>query len=229
MKAIIFSFVVFLLTIIIAVVSSSVYANEKEKQRAIVNGEQSFNELCASCHGENGKGEGVLIGTSINNQQFLSTFADASLFQMIDSGREEAMMPAFNQLPNGKKEEIVSYIRSWQTKSLKLKAPAVIAGNAVNGKELYSLYCASCHGESGSGLSTSAAAIAHPNTLQMMTDEQLWISTAYGRNETRMGPSLKGLDGVRQLEEQDISDIVTYIREDLIHQYDPNETSHTMP
>ena len=38
------------------------------------------------------------------------------------------------------------------------------------------------------------------------------MDTAYGREDTRMGPSLKGLDGARQLKEKDITDIISYIR-----------------
>jgi cytochrome c oxidase cbb3-type subunit 3 len=55
-------------------------------------------------------------------------------------------------------------------------------------------------------------ALSNPQYLKYTTDKQIWIETAYGREETRMGPSLKGLEGVRQLKEKDITDIVTYIR-----------------
>jgi cytochrome c oxidase cbb3-type subunit 3 len=55
-------------------------------------------------------------------------------------------------------------------------------------------------------------ALSNPQFLKFTTDKQIWIGTAYGRDDTRMAASLKGLDGVRQLEKEEITDIVTYIR-----------------
>jgi cytochrome c oxidase cbb3-type subunit 3 len=78
----------------------------------------------------------------------------------------------------------------------------------------------------GSGLKGTATALAHPNRAGQTTDEQMWLAAAYGRENTRMGPSLKGLDGVRQLEEQQITDIITYIRQDLVKKYNPQEAHH---
>lgn len=54
--------------------------------------------------------------------------------------------------------------------------------------------------------------LASPQYLRYTSDKQIWASTAYGREDTRMGPSLKGLEGVRQFSESQINDIVTYIR-----------------
>jgi cytochrome c oxidase cbb3-type subunit 3 len=70
----------------------------------------------------------------------------------------------------------------------------------------------SCHGENGAGREKMGTVLSNPQYLKYTTDRQIWISTAYGREETRMGPSLKGEEGVRQLKEKDISDVVTYIR-----------------
>lgn len=195
----------------------------KEEIASIENGEKLYNQLCLSCHGDNGKGEGNLTGTAINNQHFLSTFTNDDIYNMIETGKEVAMMPSYAYLEKKDKENLVSFFRSWQTKPLQLDAPSLIEGNAENGEKLYSLYCITCHGETGSGFQGASAAIAHPNTMELMTDRQMWISIAYGREETRMNASLKGLDGVRQLESQEISDIVEYIRHDLVKKYDPTE------
>ncbi|MGH7320709.1 MAG: c-type cytochrome [Candidatus Rokuibacteriota bacterium] len=39
-----------------------------------------------------------------------------------------------------------------------------------------------------------------------------FATIAYGRRDTPMFPSLRGLDGVRQLSEKEISDVVAYLR-----------------
>jgi hypothetical protein len=48
--------------------------------------------------------------------------------------------------------------------------------------------------------------------LAAADDGFLWATIAYGRRDTPMSPSLRGLDGVRQLSEQEISDVVAYLR-----------------
>lgn len=226
MKNIYLFFTFFFSVVLITFLSSSFSTETKEEQLSIQNGEQVYAQLCMDCHGENGKGEGALIGTALNNQQFLNTFSDKDIYNMINNGRPETMMPNFSFIEEREQREIVSYIRSWQTKQIRHEAPSIIEGNTLNGEKLYSSNCAMCHGETGSGLLATSTAIANSNTLKQMSDIQMWITIAYGREDTRMGPSLKGLEGVKQLEEQDISDIVEYIREELFDKYDPGETGH---
>lgn len=227
MKKLLLGCTVFFSIVLIAFFSSSFTEENKEKQVSIQNGQKIYTQFCSDCHDENGKGEGAFIGTSLNNQHFLSTFSDEDVYNMINSGRLGTMMPEFSFLEEGEKRELVSFIRSWQTKPIQFEVPSLIEGNALNGKKLYSSNCAMCHGETGSGLLTTGTAIANPNSLEQMTDIQMWISIAYGREDTRMGPSLKGFKGVKQLEEQDISDIVVYIRDELFSIYDPGEKSHS--
>lgn len=216
---------IFFSIIIVATISTTVHNQTKvAKEESIEKGRKLYTQLCLDCHGETGEGEGALIGTSFNNQQFLSTFSDNDLKNMIENGRPQALMPAYRFLEDEEKANIVSLIRSWQTKPLTFKAPSKITGNADNGKQLYAANCMTCHGQTGSGFSTAAAAIANPDTLKQITDKQMWLSIAYGRDGTRMGPSLKGENGVKQLGEQDISDIVIYIRTDLANTYNPLET-----
>jgi len=94
----------------------------------------------------------------------------------------------------------------------KMDVPKIISGNTYNGKKLYSLYCLTCHGENGAGINKMGPSLANPQYLKSITNRQIWITTAYGRKGTRMGPSLKGLSGARQLKKEDITDIVSYIR-----------------
>jgi cytochrome c oxidase cbb3-type subunit 3 len=218
----------FLLFGIIAIIlaAPSFDSQAMEERASIQKGKQLYTELCSGCHGENGEGEGGLIGTSLNNQEYLSTFSNEEIFKSIYKGKQQTLMPEFSFLDEPKVNELVSFIRSWQTEHLVLEAPNIIEGNAENGKQLYQLYCVTCHGDTGSGMLTKAAAIANPATQENLTDQQLWISAAYGREGTRMGPSLKGENGVRQLEKRELNDIVSYIRENLAEIYDPREYTH---
>ena len=221
MKKLFIGFAITLLLIIVAIIASF---QKNEDKESIANGQRLYNQLCLNCHGETGAGEGALIGTSINNQHFLSTFSNSDIKSMIENGRVAAMMPAYLELKEEEKEDLVSFIRSWQSKPLTLNAPSSIEGNAGKGNALYTSNCMTCHGKTGSGFATAAAAIGNPDTLKQLSDKQIWLTIAYGREGTRMGPSLKGEDGVKQLEEQEISDIVIYIRNELTKQYNPSET-----
>ncbi|RDU35205.1 cytochrome c [Neobacillus piezotolerans] len=181
--------------------------------QAVQAGEKVYKQQCAICHGDNGKGEGANAGTSLNSQVFLSSASDDDLVNYIAEGRPEAAMPAYG--PRLSKEElknVVAFIRDWQKGEMKFDVPDPIAGNAETGEKIYKRSCIQCHGEGGAGKPKMGTVLAHPNYLKYSTDQQIWINTAYGRENTRMAPSLKGLDGVRQLSKKDISDVVAYIR-----------------
>ncbi|MEH7417671.1 c-type cytochrome [Neobacillus drentensis] len=212
MKKILIGFYILVIIGIIACISNSKIFL-KNNSPAIAAGQKVYNKNCVVCHGDTGKGEGEKAGTALNNQNFLNSVPDKNLYNYIKYGREGTGMPDYG--PRFSEEELknlVAFIRNWQTKNIDFDVPKEISGNPVNGEKLYNLYCQNCHMEAGAGMLRMGTALSHPQFLKYTTDKQIWISTAYGREETRMGPSLKGLDGVRQLKKQDISDIVTYIR-----------------
>lgn len=122
-------------------------------------------------------------------------------------------MPAYGpRLSDKELKNLVAFIRDWQTKEIEFDVPKTISGDPERGTAQFNLYCLNCHGEAGIGKEKMGTALSNPQYLKYTTDKQIWIDLTYGREETRMGPSLKGLDGARQLKEKDINDIVTYIR-----------------
>jgi mono/diheme cytochrome c family protein len=198
---------------IIAIISSNSLREGNKDSKAIAAGEYVYNQQCSACHGDTGKGEGAKAGTAINNQHFLNTVSDKDLYNNVKFGREGTVMPAFGSKVSEKDlTNLVAFMRDWQTKELNLSAPKTISGDIENGIKEYNLYCLSCHGQAGAGKLNMGTTLASPQYLKYTTDEQIWITTAYGREDTRMGPSLKGQEGVRQLKESDITDVVTYIR-----------------
>lgn len=213
MKKILIGLYLLIIIAVIVLLARNHFSVNKDNQ-AISAGEKLYTkQLCALCHGKNGEGGGSNAGTALNNQNFLNTFSDSDLFNAIKYGRLGTAMPDFGPRMSDKDiHNLVTYIRNWQTEEIKLTAPKVIAGNPANGKRLYQLYCQTCHGKNGTGMLKMGPALANPQFLKYTSDQQIWISAAYGRENTRMGPSLKGEDGVRQLTKEEISDVVTYIR-----------------
>lgn len=208
--------VYFLITIgiIIVICTSYFNGNSKKDNQAILAGEKIYQQQsCAVCHGKTGKGEGTKVGTALNNQNFLNTVSAKDLTNYIKYGRPGTAMPGYNsRITEKDMKNLVAYIQNWQTKKINFTAPNVISGNPKNGKQLYQLYCRTCHGENGSGVANAAPSLANPQYLKYTSDKQIWITTAYGRENTSMGPSLKGQSGVRQLTKENITDIVSYIR-----------------
>lgn len=212
MKKILIGSYILIIIGIIAVISNSPILPNKNS-RAIAAGEKIYIKQCLICHGETGKGEGTNAGTALNNQHFLSTVSNKDLYNYVKYGREGTAMPAYGpRLSEKDLKNLVVFIREWQTKEIKMEVPKTVAGDPENGNKMYNLYCMNCHGEAGAGKLKMGPALANPQYLKYTTDQQIWTDTAYGREETRMGPSLKGLEGVRQLKKEDISDIVSYIR-----------------
>jgi mono/diheme cytochrome c family protein len=204
-------YIIIIIGIIISIVNSDIFSSENAK--AVAAGEKIYNKQCLICHGENGKGEGKYAGTAINNQNYLNTVSDKDIFNTVNFGREGTAMPNYGpRLSEEDLNNVVAFIRNWQSKEIDYEVPKTIAGDAVNGEKLYNVYCINCHGEAGAGKLKMGTALSNPQYLKYTTDKQIWITTAYGREDTRMAPTLKGLDGVRQLKKEDITDIVSYIR-----------------
>ena len=180
---------------------------------AVQAGEKIYNQECLICHGETGKGEGKNVGTSISSQVFLNSVSDEDLYNYVKYGRPEAAMPAYGtRISEEQLQNVVAFMRNWQNENTKFDVPEKITGSIAEGEKVYNRSCIQCHGEEGAGKQKMGTALSHPLHLKYTTDKQIWIGTAYGREGTRMAPSLKGLDGVRQLSKQQISDVVVYIR-----------------
>ncbi|WML54025.1 c-type cytochrome [Neobacillus sp. PS3-12] len=200
--------------IIIVGIFTLLFSNDlKEKKNKVVSaGEKIFGQQCITCHGETGKGEGTKTGTALNNQHFLNTISDKDLKNYIKYGLTGTEMPSYQSISKKDMNNLVTYIRNWQTENITLSTPKNIKGNVQNGIRLYKTYCLTCHGENAAGMQKMGPSLSNAEYLKYTSDEQIWITTAYGREDTRMGPSLKGQEGVRQLKENDVSDIVSYIR-----------------
>jgi len=212
MKKILIGFYILItIGIIVCVSNSDIFDSKNSK--SIAAGEKLYNKNCLICHGKTGKGEGSRAGTALNSQHFLSSVSDKDLYNYVRFGREDTGMPGYGpRLSEKDINNLVSFIRDWQTEEIDFKVPKTISGDLERGEKQYNLYCLNCHGEAGAGKIKMGTVLANPQYLKYTTDKQIWIGTAYGREETRMGPSLKGLEGARQLKTEDITDIVTYIR-----------------
>jgi cytochrome c oxidase cbb3-type subunit 3 len=176
-----------------------------------------FDKHCAVCHGDDGKGG---VGVPLSLTSFIDTVSDEYLKTTIRLGRPGRIMPAFPTLSEAQINAIVEHMRGWSD------APAIthntepVKGNPEKGEELFAKHCVQCHGEKGKGgtgtgvtfsrkreLPIIAPALNNPGFLAAATDAMIKDTLIYGREGTPMTSSL-----VTGMSEEDINDLVSYIR-----------------
>lgn len=202
---------------------------------AAPDGARLYERHCSACHGLHGEGG---VGIPLALPSFQSAVEDEFLFTTIRQGRPGRVMPAFKSLSDAQVSAIVQHIRNWaperQTAALRGTIKRAY-GHAGNGKKLFAQYCAHCHGANGEGGHGTGVTFSRPRDLPIMppalnnpgflaaaSDEMIKRTLMEGRDGTPMISFLKV-----GLKEQDIDDIVSYIRsmekKPLHWQYDREE------
>ncbi|MBI3545622.1 MAG: c-type cytochrome [Gammaproteobacteria bacterium] len=184
---------------------------------AALNGAALYEHYCAACHGNQGKGG---VGVPLALPDFLAVANDDFLRKTIRLGRPGRVMPAFQQLSETEVDAIVAYIRGWAPAHTAIVETSPIKGKSERGEKLYASFCAACHGDRGEGshgtgvtfsrprdLPVLAPALNNPGFLAAASDVMIKTTLIRGRQGTPMLSFLK-----RGLNEQDIDDIVVYVR-----------------
>ena len=184
----------------------SLFACE-EKETEPTN-QELYDTYCGLCHGYEGEGYLAEAANALANQEFLSIASDDFLIHATVYGRPETKMSAWGEAEGGplsdkEVENIVAYIRSWQTVESK-DIDFIVEGDIEIGIPIYEQYCQSCHGAQGEG--ASALSLNSRTFLETATDGFLWYSILDGRSGTSM-PSYEQL-----LSEEEISGLVALIR-----------------
>lgn len=184
---------------------------------AAPDGQALFNKHCSVCHGSEGKGG---VGVPLSLLSFINSVSDEYLKKTIRVGRPGRIMPAFLKMSDAQVNAITRYMRGWSDAPAAKFDPTPVKGDKKHGKALFLHYCAKCHGENaqggkGTGVTFSrkrdlpiiAPALNNPGFLASATDTMIKDTLIYGREGTPMTSSL-----VAGLEEEDINDVVSYIR-----------------
>lgn len=165
---------------------------------------------CVMCHGADGSGD---LAPSLNTQAFLSVAPDSFIANTLITGRPGTGMPSWRHLSNEDVASIVRFIRTWQvkpSKSRQWRDQPVARGDWDSGRRLFVGQCAGCHGVDAEG--ATGPQLNNPVFLADATDMMLreWIT--YGKEGTEMRGFRKGGQGVGELSDRQIDDIVAYLR-----------------
>lgn len=182
-----------------------------------------YQQNCAACHGQNGEGG---IGLPLNLQSFLNISSLDYVLKSVTYGRPERLMPAFETTLTPKQIKALGYfVKSWQIGESREVQEGAVRGSEVNGKGLFEGICSQCHGFDGKGQQLpaigkvvtgftghSAPALNNEGFLRSASDGFIKATLIYGRVGTPMTAFLKGKQGFVEITEEDIDDIVAYIR-----------------
>ncbi len=127
------------------------------RPEAVMSFDKLYGQNCAGCHGADGQNGAA---TNLANPVYEALVDDATLHDVIANGEKDTLMPAFGQSAGGNLTDaqvnaLVSGMRARWPKGNVLagqNAPPYKAsqgGNADDGKRVYAMACARCHGAVG--------------------------------------------------------------------------------
>jgi cytochrome c oxidase cbb3-type subunit III len=203
---------------------------------AAPDGARLYERHCSACHGLDGQGG---VGIPLALPSFQAAVSDDFLFTTIRHGRPGRVMPSFKTLSDAQLRAIIHHLRSWGVQHEK-RTPAQLKpgyGRTERGKKLFAKYCAHCHGANGEGGHGTGVTFSRPRDLPIMPpalnnagflaaadDAMIKRTLMEGREGTPMMSFL-----MMGLQEQDIDDIVSYVRSFAKHPLQWKHKKERMP
>lgn len=171
------------------------------------NGQTIYQSECASCHGNDGKGAGVSTSTTshsvIKTDDAAFSTSLVNWYDAITNHATNSTMPDF--------AGVVDERDRWDI-SAYLYLINLPAGSVTSGREVYEIFCISCHGETGKGDGENAAGLAiqppdfaFERILSPRSDQELYDIVMNGSSGVMPGFSA-------MLKDQDARSVVSFIR-----------------
>jgi cytochrome c oxidase cbb3-type subunit 3 len=174
-----------------------------------------YQQNCAGCHGQAGKGNTAL---ALANPVYLAIASDDTIRRVTASGIRGSLMPAFAKSSGGTltDEQIEILVREMRTRWAKAKealgAPAYAAnepGDAGRGAQAYATFCAGCHGPEGKG-TKKGSSIVEDSFLALVSDQNLRTTVIAGRPDLGH-PDWRNCSPDRLMTPQEVTDVVAWL------------------
>jgi mono/diheme cytochrome c family protein len=174
----------------------------------LVNGAKVYKQECSQCHGTKGLGDGpqaaqlsVPVAT-LGLSDFARQYSPAEWFSVVTKGNMEKFMPAFANLTDRQRWDVVAYAMS-------LSAPEAVVNQ---GKTIYQQECLKCHGQSGKGNGAQVDSLSTKPTD--FTDQAFMAQTTstslYDAISSGITPDMPAYTST--LSDNDRLALVTYLR-----------------
>jgi cbb3-type cytochrome c oxidase subunit III len=186
-----------------------------------IDGETLYGTFCAACHGLSGEGRRYPDSTpfpAVGHPDFLAVASDEFLVESIRRGRPGRRMPAWGEKEGGLRPEeidaVVGYLRRLGGGPDALPAMPKerrwVKADVRRGTELFTQFCAGCHGANGEG--KQAPALNNKTFLAIAGDTYLVEMIGRGRRGTDM-PGFRNPSPTNPvLSNPEIESIVAFIR-----------------
>jgi cytochrome c oxidase cbb3-type subunit 3/ubiquinol-cytochrome c reductase cytochrome c subunit len=177
-----------------------------------------YRENCSACHGAEG-----MNGPSypLANPTYQALVDEQLLHQVVANGAPGTLMPAFaisagGSLTDEQVDALVHGMRAAWYKPGTLAGAnpppyrAVKTADSVHGQQVYSAYCASCHGAAGQASKSKAGSITEPAFLALISDQVLRTVVIAGRPDIGQPDWRNDLPG-HPMSDQDVTDVVGWL------------------
>jgi cytochrome c oxidase cbb3-type subunit III len=177
-----------------------------------------YSQNCSGCHGDHG-----LNGSAypLANPTYQSLMDEQQLHQIVANGLPGTLMPAFAISANGtltdqQVDVLVKGMRNAWYKSGTLdsaSAPPYKASkpaDTAHGQQVYTTYCAGCHGDPGSTAKSKAGSVTNPAFLTLVSDQALRTVVIAGRPDIGQPDWRNDLSG-HPMSDQEVTDVVGWL------------------
>jgi cytochrome c oxidase cbb3-type subunit III len=175
-----------------------------------------YNQNCSACHGAQG-----LNGPSypLANPTYQALVDEQVLHDVVAKGLPGTLMPAFaisagGTLTDQQVDALVHGMRAaWYKPGALEGAPpyhAVKPADAAHGQQVYSTYCAGCHGVAGQAGKSKAGSITDPAFLALMKEQSLRTVVIAGRPDIGQ-PDWRNYVPGQPMSDQEVTDVVAWL------------------
>jgi cytochrome c oxidase cbb3-type subunit 3/ubiquinol-cytochrome c reductase cytochrome c subunit len=176
-----------------------------------------YGQNCAGCHGQNGKGSAAL---ALANPVYLAVANDETIRGIINSGVRGSLMPAFAKSAGGMltDEQIGILVREMRTRwanpaegpgSTPPPYAATEAADVTRGAEVYTSFCAGCHGPEGKG-TAKGSSIVDDSFLALVSAQNLRTTVIAGRPDLGQ-PDWRNCVPGKPMAAQQVTDVVAWM------------------
>ena len=192
------------------------FVSMTDDARVITLGKDLYERNCIFCHQADAIGKAG-FAPSLTNPEFLASASDEFLLGTIRDGRLGTGMPPFAHLGEEGIRAIGAYLKTHSDlpdQSAEIDNQHRAQGDPKAGKLWFDRICATCHGFQGDGYIAggTGTAIGKTGFLNKASDGFIRTTIKYGRSNTRM-LGFSGPSGLANLTDQEIDDIIVYLRE----------------